>query len=211
MGVAKYHQDGDPRKSGPGFGLTMHEQALGVPGHWRDARTIFVDSMSDLFHPEVTDDFIRQVFEIMRGTPRHTYQVLTKRSRRLAQLGRTLDWPSNAWIGVSIETDEYTFRADHLRRIEPAVRFLSLEPLLGPLPSLRLEGIGWVIVGGESGTGYRPVEADWVREIRDRCVESGIPFFFKQWGGQTPKAGGRELDGRTWSEKPTVELPGALT
>lgn len=139
---------------------------------------------------------------VMRRTPQHTYQVLTKRSKRLAALAGRVHWPPNLWLGVSVENDRYTFRARHLATVTAAVRFLSLEPLLGPLPSLDLDRIGWVIVGGESGPGHRPMDVAWVREIRDRCVAADVPFFFKQWGGRTPKAGGRELDGRTWDQMP---------
>jgi len=202
MGLPKYQRDGDPRTSGPGFGLTLHEDVLSIPERWSAPRTIFVNSMSDLFHVDVPDEFIQRVFEMMVATPQHTYQVLTKRSKRLAAMAPDLPWPSNVWIGVSIESDPYVFRADHLRAVDAAVRFLSLEPLLGPLPSLDLEGIGWVIAGGESGPGSRTPEADWFRDIRDRCVDKGIPFFFKQWGGRTPKARGRTLDGRSWDEMP---------
>ncbi len=202
MGLAKYQRDGDPRTSGPGFGLTLHEDVLSIPQRWSAPRTIFVNSMSDLFHAEVPDEFIHRVFEMMVSTPQHTYQVLTKRSKRLAKLAPDLPWPHNVWMGVSIESDPYVFRADHLRAVDAAVRFLSLEPLLGPVPTLDLEGIGWVIAGGESGPGSRAPQADWFRDIRDRCVDKGIAFFFKQWGGRTPKARGRTLDGRSWDEMP---------
>jgi protein gp37 len=203
MGLPKYQRDGDPRTSGPGFGLTLHEDVLSIPQRWSAPRTIFVNSMSDLFHPEVPDEFIHRAFEMMASTPQHTYQVLTKRSKRLAKLAPDLPWPENVWMGVSIESDPYVFRADHLRAVDASVRFLSLEPLLGPLPRLDLEGIGWVIAGGESGPGSRTPEADWFRDVRDRCGADGIPFFFKQWGGRTPKAGGRLLDGRVWEELPS--------
>jgi len=206
MGQPKYQRDGDSRTSGPGFGLTLHEDALGIPLRWRTGRHIFVNSMSDLFHPEVPVDFIARVLDIARRTPQHRYQVLTKRSQRLASLSGDLDWPSNVWMGVSIESDRYAFRADHLRRVPASVRFLSLEPLLGPLPSLDLGGISWVIVGGESGAGFRPMDPGWARDLRDRCVGTGVPFFFKQWGGRRPKAGGRLLDGRTWDEMPAERM-----
>jgi protein gp37 len=204
MGQPKYQNDGDPRSSGLGFGVTIHPETLELPRSWGVPRTVFVNSMSDLFHPEVPYDYIRQVFEVMADTPRHTYQVLTKRSKRLAQLADLLDWPPNVWMGVSIESERYTFRADHLRAVDPAVRFLSLEPLLGPLPLLDLTGIHWVIVGGESGRGARAVSPAWVLNLRNQCVAAGVPFFFKQWGGRTPKAGGRELQGRTWDEMPRI-------
>jgi protein gp37 len=204
MGVAKYQRDGDSRTSGPGFGVTLHPDVLMVPRSWKSPRLVFVNSMSDLFHEQVPTDFIRDVFEVMADTPQHTYQVLTKRSRRLAKMADCLPWPANVWMGVSVENHRYRFRIDHLREVPAAVRFLSAEPLLGPLRKLELEGIAWVIVGGESGPGARPMDHCWATDIRDRCVDSGVAFFFKQWGGRTPKAGGRELDGRTWDETPEV-------
>lgn len=202
MGQPKYQRDGDPRTSGPGFGLTEHPAALDIPRRWTTPRVVFVNSMSDLFHHDVTDSFIRQVFDVMTETPQHTYQVLTKRPQRLAALADDLPWPSNVWMGTSIESDRYAWRADRLRRVPAAVRFLSLEPLLSPLPSLDLEDIDWVIVGGESGAHHRPIDEDWIIDIHERCRTSEVPFFFKQWGGRTPKAGGRELHGETWSEMP---------
>lgn len=207
MGSPKYQVDGDPRTSGPGFGLTLHGDALELPRRWRQGRMVFVNSMSDLFHPAVPLDFVRQVFTVMAETPQHTYQVLTKRSKRLAQLADKLEWPDNVWMGVSVETDRYTFRVDHLREAPAATRFVSCEPLLGPLPTLNLDDIGWVIAGGESGSGARPIEMDWVADLRDRCVAARVPFFMKQWGGRTPKAGGRELDGRTWDQMPVPPRP----
>jgi protein gp37 len=205
MGQAKYQNDGNPLTSGPGFALTLHSDALTVPERWRNGRVVFVNSMSDLFHPDVPDAFIQQVFDVMVRTPRHTYQVLTKRSKRLARLVEVLPWPENVWMGVSVETQRYAFRADHLRRVPAAVRFLSIEPLLGPV-IVGYAGLDWCIVGGESGKSHRPIDANWVRTIRDDCVDSGVPFFFKQWGGMTPKAGGRTLDGRTWDEMPTPRV-----
>jgi protein gp37 len=202
MGVEKYQNDGDPRTSGPGFGITVHPSALDVPRHWREPRKIFVNSMSDLFHADVSVDFIQSVFAVMRETPQHQYQLLTKRSQRLAALGSTIDWPDNVWMGVSVESSKYLFRVDHLRHVPARVRFLSLEPLLGPLRALDLTDIHWVIVGGESGPRSRPVRKTWVRDIRTICNQSGVPFFFKQWGGRTPKAGGRELDGRFYDRMP---------
>lgn len=195
MGLAKYQNDGDPRTSGPGFGVTIHEGTLNVPYSWKLPRLIFVNSMSDLFHPKVPQEFIHRVFEVMAATPHHTYQVLTKRSKRLAALANTLDWPPNVWMGVSVETDRYVFRIDHLREVDATVRFVSAEPLLGPLRELDLSGIKWLIAGGESGHGARPIESAWVRDLRDQCAQSEVDFFFKQWGGRTPKAGGRKLDG----------------
>jgi protein gp37 len=202
MGNPKYQNDGDPRTSGPGFALTLHTDQLDLPHRWAAPRVIFVNSMSDLFHPEVPESFIAQVFSVARDTPRHTYQVLTKRSKRLAAVAQSLPWPENLWMGVSVESAKYKFRVDHLRQIPAATKFLSIEPLLGPIGELNLDGINWVIVGGESGHGARPVKHEWIVEVRDQCVAQNVPFFFKQWGGRTPKAGGRELDGRFWDEMP---------
>jgi protein gp37 len=204
MGQPKYQADGDPRTSGPGFAISSHLDSLDIPRHWRAPRTVFVNSMSDLFHGAVDEEFIAQVFEVMADCPRHTFQVLTKRSQRLAALADRLNWPANVWMGVSIENDRYRFRADDLRSVDAAVRFLSVEPMLGPVGNLDLDGIDWVIAGGESGAGARPVDPGWVRDLRDRCIGGGIAFFFKQWGGTTPKAGGRILDGRTWDQMPNV-------
>lgn len=204
MGSTKYQNDGDPRTSGPGFAVTMHPQALDEPLRWRSPRTVFVNSMADLFHAQVTVGFIRQVFDVMRDTPQHTYQILTKRSLRLARIADKFDWPDNVWMGVSVENSNVLTRVDHLRRVPAAVRFLSCEPLIGPLDGLDLSGIHWVIAGGESGPNYRPVDINWVRGIRDNCTASGVSFFFKQWGGRTPKALGRELDGQVWNEMPTA-------
>ncbi|GJF18185.1 hypothetical protein NGTWS1803_06960 [Mycolicibacterium cyprinidarum] len=204
MGSTKYQNDGDPRTSGPGFAVTMHPQALDEPLRWRSPRTVFVNSMADLFHAQVTVGFIRQVFDVMRDTPQHTYQILTKRSLRLARIADKFDWPDNVWMGVSVENSNVLTRVDHLRRVPAAVRFLSCEPLIGPLDGLDLSGIHWVIAGGESGPNYRPVDVNWVRGIRDTCTASGVAFFFKQWGGRTPKALGRELDGQVWNEMPTA-------
>lgn len=201
MGQPKYQNDGDPVSSGPGFRLTIHEDALNVPRTWTAARKVFVNSMSDLFHPDVPEDFIRRVFDVMVDTPRHEYQVLTKRSKRLAQMAHRLPWPPNVWMGVSIENQTYAFRANHLRDVPAAVRFVSAEPLIGPV-ELDLDGIDWLIAGGESGVGARPLDIEWVRALRDACLEQRVAFFFKQWGGRHPKAGGRDLDGRTWGEYP---------
>jgi protein gp37 len=202
MGQARYQADGNPVTSGPGFAVTCHPAALDLPGRWRTPRLVFVNSMSDLFHARVPTAFIRDVFTVMAGTPQHTYQVLTKRPRRAADLD--LRWPPNVWLGVSIESDRYDWRAQTLADIPAAVRFISAEPLLGPLGHLDLHRIGWVIAGGESGPGYRPPEAAWFRGLRDQCTEASVPFFFKQWGGPTPKAGGRLLDGRTWDQMPAT-------
>lgn len=202
MGSERYQVDGHPTTSGPGFGLTLHPAALKQPYRWAGRRTVFVDSMSDLFHARVPIDFVQQVFDVMADTPQHTYQVLTKRSARLPKVAHRLDWPRNLWLGVSVESSEYLNRVDHLRATPAAVRFLSCEPLLGPLTGLDLDGIGWVITGGESGPRARRMDPDWVREIRDACVDARVPFFHKQWGGRTPKQGGRLLDGITWDEMP---------
>lgn len=204
MGVVKYQHDGDPRTSGPGFGVTAHPLSLEEPYQWRSPRMVFVNSMSDLFHAKVPLAFVRDVFDVIADTPQHTYQVLTKRSLRLVRIADRLGWPANLWMGVSIENADALSRVDHLRQIPAAVRFLSCEPLLGPLDGIDLDGIGWVIAGGESGPGYRPMQLEWARGIRDACQETGVPFFFKQWGGRTPKAHGRELDGRMWDQLPTV-------
>jgi len=203
MGAAKYQQDGDPRTSGPGFGITTHPAALALPYTWRAPRLVFVNSMSDLFHARVPLAFIRDVLAVMADTPQHTYQVLTKRARRLRRLADRLDFPPNAWIGVSVESEEHLDRVDDLRAVPAAMRFLSCEPLLGSLPGLDLDGIGWVIVGGESGPGHRSIDPAWVQEIQRTCTRAGVPFFFKQWGGRTPKAGGRLLAGRTYDEMPS--------
>jgi protein gp37 len=204
MGSAKYQTDGDPRTSGAGFGVAIHEDALNIPRRWRDPRVVFVNSMSDLFHARVPLDYVRQVFQVMAETPRHTYQVLTKRATRLAKLAPQLSWPDNVWMGVSVETDDYTSRVSALRTVPAAVRFVSAEPLLGPLDGLDLSEIHWLIAGGESGPGARAVDAEWIRSLRDQSREAGTAFFFKQWGGRTPKAGGRILDGRTWDEMPEL-------
>ena len=185
-----------------GFAVTLHPDQLTLPLRWRKPRRIFVNSMSDLFHEAIPDDFICQVFEVMAQADWHVFQVLTKRSERLASLAHRLPWAPNIWQGVSVESDRYTPRIDHLRTVPAAVRFLSIEPLLGPIPNLTLDDIDWVIVGGESGPGRRSMAAGWAREIRDQCVRAGVAFFFKQWGGRTPKTGGRVLDSRTWDEMP---------
>lgn len=202
MGSPKYQLDGDPTTSGPGFGLTLHPTSLDVPRRWSAPRLIFVNSMSDLFHDGVPLEFVARVFDVMRETPQHTYQVLTKRAQRLSRVAGELDWPSNLWMGVSVESRRYTFRLDHLRKAPAAVRFLSAEPLLGPIGDIDLDGIHWVIAGGESGAHARPVEYEWVAQLRDSCRTAGVAFFFKQWGGRTPKAGGRELDGEVWDQLP---------
>lgn len=203
MGAPKYQADGDPRTSGTGFGVTVHPDTLLAPYSWRQPRTVFVNSMSDLFHARVPLDFVRQVLQVIADTPQHTYQVLTKRSVRLRRVADQLDWPDNLWLGVSVENEDALSRIDDLRAVPAAVRFLSCEPLLGPLPGLDLTGIGWVIAGGESGKNHRPVQSEWVTSIRDQCQHTGVPFFFKQWGGLRPKSGGRTLEGLIYDEMPT--------
>jgi protein gp37 len=208
MGNPKYQRDGHPATSGPGFAVTWHPAALKLPYLWRAPRLVFVNSMSDLFHARVPEYFIRDVFDVMASTLQHTYQILTKRPQRALRMrDGALPWPPNVWLGVSVENDRYLWRAGLLRHIPAAVRFVSAEPLLGPLDRLDLAGIGWVIAGGESGPGYRRPEAAWFRGLRDQCVTAGVPFFFKQWGGATPKAGGRVLDGRTWDQMPAPARP----
>jgi protein gp37 len=191
-----------------GFKLTLHPQALEIPLGWKKPQVIFVNSMSDLFHEDVPLDFIQQVFETMRQADHHTFQVLTKRSKRLLELAAHLPWPDNVWMGVSVEYQRWTTRIDDLRQTEAKVKFLSCEPLLGPL-RLNLKGIDWVIVGGESGHGARPMRADWARDIRDQCRTAGVPFFFKQWGAYDERGirvgkgrAGRKLDGATWDDIP---------
>lgn len=185
-----------------GFGLTLHHYALATPIQWKRPQMIFVNSMSDLFHADVPLDFIQQVFGTMRSASWHTFQVLTKRSRRLAEAAPYLRWSDNVWMGVSVENADYTYRIDDLRCVRAAVKFLSLEPLLGPLPHLDLTGIDWVIVGGESGPYARPMAKEWVLDIRDQCVAASIPFFFKQWGGTNKKRAGCLLEGRVWHQVP---------
>jgi protein gp37 len=204
MGNPKYQQDGDPRTSGPGFAVQMHESALDLPRQWSNPRVVFVNSMSDLFHARVSDEFIGKVFEVMESTPRHTYQVLTKRPKRLARLAASLPWPTNVWMGVSIEDNRQVWRANELRRVPAAVRFVSAEPLLGPVDELDLEGIDWLIAGGESGWHHRPMDSGWVTDLQARCAREDVAFFFKQWGGRTPKAHGRSLDGQTYDEMPVM-------
>ncbi len=185
-----------------GFAVTQQPTALEAPLHWRKPRMIFVNSMGDLFHKNVSDRYIQKVFDTMRKAHWHKFQILTKRSERLREISNKIDWPPNVWMGVSVETSDYTNRIDDLRASGAAIKFLSLEPLLGSLPELNLFGIHWVIVGGESGPGARSMESEWVKDIRDQCIKSKVPFFFKQWGGVFKKRKGRLLDGRTWDELP---------
>jgi protein gp37 len=187
-----------------GFALTLQPQMLELPLRWKKPKTIFVNSMSDLFHDEVPATFVRQVFDVMRRASWHRFQVLTKRAERLAEIAGDLEWPRNVWMGVSVETERYLARVDALRLVPAAVRFLSLEPLLGPLPDLDLDGIQWVNVGGESGPGAREMREEWVVPIRDRCDAAGVAFFFKQWGGVNKARTGRRLGGRTWDQLPAT-------
>lgn len=185
-----------------GFALTLQPHALELPLRWKKPQRIFVNSMSDLFHEDVPLVYILRVFDVMRRADWHQYQILTKRSDRLVELDRQIDWRPHIWMGVSVETQQYTFRIDHLRQTRARIRFLSLEPLLGPLRDLNLNDIHWAIVGGESGPGARPMEQAWVTDIREQCRRAEVAFFFKQWGGVNKKRRGRELDGRTWDEMP---------
>lgn len=185
-----------------GFELTMHEHALELPLRWKKPQTIFVNSMSDLFQEHVPIEFIQKVFDVMKRAYWHRFQILTKRSERLLELSSQLPWTPNIWMGVSVENEDYTFRIDHLRKTEAKIKFLSLEPLLGPLYNLNLKKIDWVIVGGESGPGARPMLESWVVDIHKQCQKTETPFFFKQWGGRNKKKMGRTLDGRTWDEMP---------
>jgi len=185
-----------------GFALTLQPHMLALPLEWKKPQTIFVNSMSDLFHDDVPLSYIQRVFEVMRRAHWHQFQVLTKRAERLAELSPELPWPSNVWMGVSVESQRYVCRIDELRASGAQVKFLSLEPLLGPLLNLNLHGIDWVIVGGESGVGARPMRPEWATGIRDQCTRAGVPFFFKQWGGVRKKTAGRTLEGRLWDEMP---------
>jgi len=185
-----------------GFKLTLHRQALDEPYSWKKPRIVFVNSMSDLFHEKVPFEFIQDVFRVMNENKRHVFQILTKRSGRLVALAPQLKWSENIWMGATVESNDYVSRADDLRKVNCAVKFLSLEPLLGPLPDLDLKKIDWVIVGGESGPGARPIEESWVLEIKRRCQKKSIPFFFKQWGGVNKKKAGRLLQGKTWDNYP---------
>ena len=196
MGVPQYRN---------GFRLTLQPQALGIPLGWKKPRLVFVNSMSDLFHPDVPLRFIRQVFDVMVDASQHQFQVLTKRPEVALEHAARLPWPPNVWLGTSVESTLYTYRIRSLVKIPAAIRFLSVEPLLGPIPRLPLRGIHWVIVGGESGPGARPMNGSWVIQIKNRCQERGVPFFFKQWGGVNKKLSGRLLAGETWDAMPENE------
>lgn len=188
-----------------GFKLTLHESAVEKPLHWKKPQMIFVNSMSDLFHKDVPLEFIQRVFDVMNRAHWHTFQVLTKRSEQVALYSPYLNWTNNIWMGVSVENQDYTYRIDKLRETTAKTKFLSLEPLLGPLPRLNLSGIHWAIVGGESGPGARPLDPAWVTDIRDQCLSAKVKFFFKQWGGVQKKKAGRMLEGRTWDGMPVVK------
>jgi len=192
---------GNPRYRN-GFRVTLHEDLLDVPTRWTKPQVIFVNSMSDLFHPDVPTGFIRRVFDVMARANHHTFQILTKRADRLGEIAPRLSWPPNVWMGVTVEDARNLDRIERLGEVPAAVRFLSLEPLLGPVSGLPLEQIDWVIVGGESGPGARPMRQEWVRQIRDECLSEDVPFFFKQWGGVRRTEAGRQLDGRLWNELP---------
>ena len=186
-----------------GFDLRIWPKRLEQPFRWKRPRLIFVNSMSDLFHEAIPDDYIAAVFAVMVEAKQHTFQVLTKRHERLSDVAPDLPWPSNVWMGVTIENRRFVHRADYLRHVPAAVRFISAEPLLGPLEGLDLSGIDWLISGGESGPKHRGVKGEWLRDLRDRCVQDDVPYFFKQWGGFRSKSGGRILDGREWSQLPS--------
>lgn len=196
MGMSNYRN---------GFKVTTHEQALGIPLRWKKPQTIFVNSMSDLFHREVPTEFVLKIFKVMNVANWHRYQILTKRPGRVVELDSRLDWQSHIWMGVTVENRDYLHRIDDLRKTDAFIKFLSLEPLLGPLPKLDLEGIDWVIVGGESGPGARLIKKEWVEDICEQCQSQRVPFFFKQWGGVNKKKTGKMLNGRIWKQMPYAE------
>ena len=189
-----------------GFEMTTHERALALPASWKRPCRVFVNSMGDLFHEDVPADFIRRVFAAMERAPQHHYQILTKRSRRLAELSPSLPWPDNVWMGVTVELAAYTERIEDLARSGAVVKFVSFEPLLGPIDDAPLGSVDWVIVGGESGPGARPIALEWALSLRDQCAHACVPFFFKQWGGVNKKRAGRVLEGRTWDELPAEPI-----
>lgn len=186
-----------------GFRLTLHPDSLELPLKWKHPSVVFVNSMSDLFHEKIPLSFLIEAFRVMSEADWHIFQVLTKRAKYLEKVSAKLPWPENVWMGVSVESEKYLWRINHLKAVPAVIKFLSLEPLLGPLPNMDLHGIDWVIVGGESGPGSRPVKKEWITEIRDQCLAADVKFFFKQWGGMNKKLAGRELEGRTWDEMPT--------
>jgi len=185
-----------------GFEVTLHPQMLCLPLKWEKPQLIFVNSMSDLFHEKVPEEFIHKVFDVMGRADRHVFQVLTKRSARLAEVAPSLQWPRNVWMGVTVESQDFTFRIDDLRKTSAAVKFVSFEPLIGPVDNVKLKDIHWVIAGGESGSGARPMRRSWATSLRDQCEASSVPFFFKQWGGVNKKAAGRELEGKLYDGMP---------
>ena len=193
MGVTKYRR---------GFKVSLHPATLKEPLTWKKPRIVFVNSMSDMFHDDVPDSYIRRIFAVMKAAEQHTFQILTKRSKRLKRLAPDLDWAPNIWAGVTVENRDYRYRIKDLRATPASVKFLSVEPLLGPLGAVDFSGIDWVIVGGESGPGARPMKQEWVEQVQERCRQSGSAFFFKQWGGVNKKAAGRLLNGRIWDEMP---------
>jgi protein gp37 len=196
MGVDKYKD---------GFKVRTHADALSIPYTWKKSKVVFVNSMSDLFHNDVPIEFIKKVFEVMNDNPQHVFQVLTKRSERLLEIHNELNWTHNIWMGVSVENEKVMHRIDDLRKTNARTKFLSCEPLIGPLPNMNLQNIDWVIVGGESGRTPRKMEADWVLDIKDQCQKGNTAFFFKQWGGTNKKKAGRELDGKLYNEMPEME------
>lgn len=196
MGLDKYRN---------GFELTLHEDALKIPYTWKQPKIVFVNSMSDLFHKDIPPEFIQRVFKVMNDNPQHVFQVLTKRADMLLKYHKELEWTHNIWMGVSVEDAKSLSRINLLRRTRAKVKFLSCEPLIGPLTDLNLKKINWVIVGGESGRRPRPMKPEWVFEIHNKCIEENVPFFFKQWGGTNKKKTGRVLRGRTYSEMPIVK------
>jgi protein gp37 len=195
MGLEKYKD---------AFKIRTHEDQLNIPYSWKSSKVVFVNSMSDLFHKDISLEFIKKVFAVMNENPQHVFQVLTKRAERLFEIHSELKWAHNIWMGVSVENTKVIDRIDYLRQTNARVKFLSCEPLIGPLPKLNLQNIDWVIVGGESGTRPRPMNADWVLDIQDQCAATDVPFFFKQWGGRNKKANGRVLNGRTYDEMPEI-------
>lgn len=205
FGQEKYQTDGDPRTSGPGFGIAWHPGSLQQPTKWKRPRVVFVSSMGDLFHAKVPAAFLQDVFTVMAAAPHHTFWLLTKRPERARRLAETIEWPANVWLGVSVEDERVLHRLESLRATPAPVKMLFCEPLLGPVDNLDLDGIGWVTVAGEAGRGARPLDPQWARSLRDQAADAGVPFYFKQWSGPNSRSLGRELDGREWNELP-VEL-----
>lgn len=205
----RLHLMGSPNYKN-GFKLTCHESQLRTPLKWKKGKIVFVNSMSDPFHKDVSEDFIKKIFWTMKIASHHQFQVLTKRSERLLEINNMVTWAPNIWMGVSVENSDYLYRIDHLRKTSAAIKFLSIEPLLGPLGKLNLQGIDWVIVGGESGPHSRPMQEEWVEEIKRQCIEKAVPFFFKQWGGVNKKKTGRTLKGKIWTQMPDITTQRSL-